>query len=151
MNEPANEQIHATCVAHEGQGVLLLGEPGAGKSDLALRLIDAGWELVADDRVELTAGADGLVATAPAALAGLLEVRGLGILRFAAVEHAAVALCVELVAPDAVPRLPDDRQRRFLGHGVPVVALAPFQAGSVKKVQLALALANGSIMRADEP
>jgi HPr kinase/phosphorylase len=147
----ATEQIHATCVALEGLGVLLLGAPGAGKSDLALRLIDAGWDLVADDRVDLTASADGLTASAPEALAGLLEVRGLGILRLPAIERAMVALAVELVAPDAVPRLPDERHIGFLGRDVPVVALAPFQASSVKKVQLALALASGSIMRADEP
>ena len=151
MTEAASEQIHATCVALEGRGVLLLGAAGAGKSDLALRLVDAGWELVADDRVDLTASGDGLIASAPETLAGLLEVRGLGILRLPATERAVVALAVELVIPEAVPRLPDERHLGLLGHDVPVVALAPFQASSVKKVQLALALANGSIMRADEP
>src|SRR6516162_9304950 len=78
-SEPCSRsmQIHASCAARDGAGVLLLGPPGSGKSDLALRLLDCGFMLVADDRVEVEGG----VARPPPALAGLLEVRGLGILR----------------------------------------------------------------------
>ena len=74
---PAAMQLHATCLARDDEGLLLLGSAGAGKSDLALRLLDHGFLLVADDRVDIEAGR----ARAPAALAGLLEVRGLGIFR----------------------------------------------------------------------
>ena len=77
-------QIHASCVAREEAGVLLLGPPGSGKSDLALRLLEHGFMLVADDRVEIEGG----IARPPPHLAGLLEVRGLGIVRLA---HAAEA------------------------------------------------------------
>ena len=80
--------------------MLLLGPPGAGKSDLLLRLIDRGFALVADDRVDL---ADG-VASAPASLAGLLEVRGLGLFRLPHVASAPVALAVELRVGERLPR-----------------------------------------------
>ena len=70
-----------TCVAVDGRGVLLRGPSGAGKSDLALRLIDRGAELVADDRVALVSSAGVLTASAPPALRGLMEVRGLGVFR----------------------------------------------------------------------
>ena len=62
-------QIHASCAARDGAGVLLLGPPGSGKSDLVLRLLDRGFTLVADDRVVIEDGH----ASAPAALAGLLQ------------------------------------------------------------------------------
>jgi HPr kinase/phosphorylase len=79
--------------------VLLLGPSGSGKSDLLLRLLDRGFTLVADDRVELTDG----VASAPEALAGLLEIRGLGVVRFPHLASAPVALAVTLNAGERLP------------------------------------------------
>src|SRR5690349_5084103 len=78
---PMSRQSYAygTCVAKDGAGVLLIGPPGSGKSDLALRLLYQGFQLIADDQVAIEDG----IAKPPAALAGLLEVRGLGIVRFA--------------------------------------------------------------------
>ena len=73
--------LHATAVAIDGRAVLLRGPSGSGKSDLALRLIDAGARLVADDQSELSRRGDVLMVRAPATIAGLIEVRGLGILR----------------------------------------------------------------------
>ena len=83
-------QLHASCAARDVHGVLLLGPPGSGKSDLLLRLLDRGFALVADDRVEVEDG----VARAPAALAGLVEVRGLGILSLPCQAEARLALAV---------------------------------------------------------
>lgn len=74
----AGECVHASCVAIGGRGVLLVGPSGSGKSDLALRLIDGGAELVADDRVALRLADGRPVADAPPALAGLLEIREIG-------------------------------------------------------------------------
>ncbi len=85
-------QIHGSCACRAGEGVLLIGPPGAGKSDLVLRLLARGFDLVADDRVEI---ADGMARPVPA-LTGLLEVRGLGIVRLAYVAAARLALVVEL-------------------------------------------------------
>lgn len=84
--------IHASCVAIGGAGVLLIGPSGSGKSDLALRLIDDGARLVADDRTILTVKAGKLVASAPASIRGLLEIRGIGIVRLPVRASAAIAL-----------------------------------------------------------
>jgi HPr kinase/phosphorylase len=130
-------QIHASCVALNGAGVLLLGPPGAGKSDLALRLLDRGFLLVADDRVEIVDG----VARPPALLAGLLEVRGLGLLRLPYLNEARLALAVCL-GTDA-ERLP--RPERDEGLGLPMVRLDPRAASAAQWVALALGCARGSI------
>src|SRR5690349_23777295 len=94
-------QIHGSCASRTGEGVLLTGPPGAGKSDLLLRLLSRGFDLVADDRVEI---ADG-VARPARDLAGLLEVSGLGIVRLPHVASARLALVVEL--GDHAARLPE--------------------------------------------
>ena len=133
----ASNQIHATAVAIDGEGVLLLGPSGTGKSDLALRLIDRGAKLIADDRVDLFADETRVMLKAPALIAGLLEVRGLGILRFANVS-APLALAVELVAPDTVDRLPEPNGELYCGHKMPLVRLAPFELSAPIKVELAL-------------
>src|SRR5690348_6291197 len=100
-------RLHATCIAIGRAAVLLRGPSGAGKSDLALRLIDGGARLVADDQVELAAENGCLIARAPAAIAGRIEARGAGILPAPAVAEAPVALVADLVAPGAVERLPE--------------------------------------------
>ncbi len=130
-------RVHGTCVAIDGVGVLLRGPSGAGKSDLALRLIDRGASLVADDQVLLD-GIDGrLVARAPEALFGRIEVRGVGILDVPAVASAAVGLLVDLVPPEAVERLPERRRETLAGVTLPVLRLTPFEASAATKVRLA--------------
>ena len=97
--------IHASCVAIKGKGILILGESGSGKSDLALRLMEGGARLVADDRTELTVERGRLCARAPKSIAGLIEVRGLGVVAQPFEKKATVALAVRL---DGAPeRLPD--------------------------------------------
>lgn len=86
-------------------GVLLLGDSGAGKSDVTLRLIENGAVLVSDDQTELYTDNAGLMARAPQRLAGLLEIRGIGILRMPRAENVRIALCVMLEA-SPVARLP---------------------------------------------
>ena len=130
-------RVHGTAVAIDGEAVLLRGASGAGKSDLALRLIDAGARLVADDQTLLRRGGDRIVATAPARLRGLIEVRGVGILRLDALAAAPLALIVDLVAQEAVERLPEARQERLFDLAVPVIALAPFEASAAAKLRLA--------------
>jgi len=139
-------RVHGTCVALAGTGVLLRGPSGAGKSDLALRLIEAGACLVADDQVELTPSANGLMARPPEVLAGLLEVRGLGILRFDALAEAPVGLVVDLVAADQVDRLPEEEKTELAGVMVPLIRLTPWEASVVSKVRLAVGVARGSIV-----
>jgi serine kinase of HPr protein (carbohydrate metabolism regulator) len=134
---------HATTVAIGGRGVLLRGPSGSGKSDLALRLIDAGARLVADDQSELWRDGEAVLARAPATIAGLIEVRGLGIVRLDSLPVARLALVVDLVAPDAIERLPEQRSEAILGVSIPLVALAPFEASAPAKLRLALAAAAG--------
>lgn len=148
-----SENIHATCirVEHAGgefrapaeAGILLIGESGAGKSDLALRLIGRGALLVADDRVELSVQRGRLVAQAPRILAGLMEIRGLGIV---AMRHAAsvrVALVVNLSGK--VRRVPDHRvylPPKTLGLPAkarpPEIVLSPFEDSAPDKVLAAV-------------
>jgi serine kinase of HPr protein (carbohydrate metabolism regulator) len=131
--------VHGTTVALEGAGVLLRGPSGSGKSDLALRLIDGGARLVADDQTELTRSTDGLVARAPATIAGKMEVRGVGILRVPTVASAPVRLVVDMVSPDRVERLPEPQFCEYLQCSLPLLALAPVEASTPAKIRLALA------------
>ena len=136
-------------MALDGIGILLRGAPGAGKSDLALRLIEAGAKLVADDRVRLTREDGTAVARAPAALAGLLEVRGVGIVRLDAAvvaDRAVVRLVCDLVPPAEVERLPEPAQVELVGVAVPLARLDPFAASAPAKLRLAAGLGPGSIM-----
>jgi serine kinase of HPr protein (carbohydrate metabolism regulator) len=143
--------IHATTVAIDGRAVLLRGASGAGKSDLALRLIDAGAHLVADDQSELRRQGDSLMVRAPAALAGLIEVRGIGIVRLAALAEATVALVADLVLPEQVERLPTPCNETVLGIVVPRITVAPFEASAAAKVRLALSAFTGSGLAAMIP
>src|SRR4051812_2076502 len=126
-------QIHASCAAREGKGVLLIGPAGSGKSDLLLRLLDYGFALVADDRVEIDAGR----AAPPKALAGLLEVRGLGIFRLPFTAPVPLALAVELGRGERLPRPTRDQL------GLPLVSVDPALASAPARVRLALECACG--------
>ncbi len=130
------ERIHATCVDWEGVGILLHGPSGAGKSDLALRLIDAGAHLVADDQVMLAREGGALIARSPEALAGLLEVRGIGIVRLAHRVSARVGVLVELDPSLAIERLPEPAEAELLGVRVASVALSAFEASAPAKLRL---------------
>jgi serine kinase of HPr protein (carbohydrate metabolism regulator) len=130
------DTIHASTVAIRGRGVMILGPSGAGKSDLALRLLDRGAQLVADDRTILTRDGDALVASCPATIAGRIEVRGIGIVAHAHRESARVALAVTLGEEE---RLPEPHARSFAGISVPAVTIDPRPASAAIKVELALA------------
>ena len=132
------KQVHATCIAIDGKGVLLRGPSGAGKSDLALRLIDGGGVLVADDRVDLNATDGQLIASAPANLKGLLEVRGLGILQQEACTEIPVMLVVDVVPAGDVERMPEPEYAELHGIEIRLVRLAPFQASTPAKIRMGL-------------
>ena len=134
------ETIHATCIALEGRGVVLRGASGSGKSDLALRLIDCGAELVADDRVVLSVAGGRVCARAPAALRGLLEVRGLGPVRVPSLEEAPVVLVADLAPGEPVERLPDPACIDWGGVTVPRISLDPFHASAPAKLRVALSM-----------
>lgn len=134
--------LHATAVAIATElgprAVLLRGPSGSGKSDLGLRLIDAGAQLVADDQSELVRVGDRVVVRPPSAIAGLIEVRGIGILRLDPLMQAPLALIADLAATEAIDRLPLPRTERILGLDLPLIAVAPFEASAAAKLRLAL-------------
>jgi HPr kinase/phosphorylase len=129
--------IHATAVAIDGEAVLLRGAPGSGKSDLALRLIDGGARLISDDQTVLHRKDAQVLVRAPATIVGLIEVRGLGILRIDPVDEAPLGLLMDLVSSVEIERLPDPRWETILGVPIPLIALAPFEAAAAAKVRLA--------------
>lgn len=129
-------QIYASCAAREEHGVLLLGPSGVGKSDLLLRLLDYGFVLVADDQVCITEG----VATAPSALAGLLEVRGLGIIKLPFIRYCRLVLAVELTMSS---RIPHPVQHSITN--LPLVQIDPRSCSAPCRVALALDCALGWI------
>ena len=113
------EELHASCVALEGRGVLLVGASGAGKSTLALRMIALGAELVADDRLTLRREGDRVIAAPPPAIAGLIEARGVGLLAAEHLASAPVRLAVDLDR-DETDRLPPLRQIDLCGLTLPL-------------------------------
>lgn len=132
-----SETIHASCVARGGRGILIAGRSGSGKSDLALRLLDRGALLVSDDYTAVAAEGGVLVASAPSAIEGKMEVRGVGIVDAAIAGPVPVALFVDLDAE--VERLPEaDATRRIAGIAIPMIALSSLEASAPIKVELAL-------------
>lgn len=137
---PADCLLHASCVEIDGAAVVVRGASRGGKSDLCLRLIDAGGRLVADDQVRLERAGDDLLASPPAALAGLLEVRGVGVLRLPHVAPSRVRLVVDLSHGALIARLPEPHEStcELLGVRVPRLSLDPFAASACAKVGIAL-------------
>ena len=131
------ESVHASTVAIEGRAVMISGPSGSGKSDLALRLMDRGFKLVSDDQTLVRRDGDRLIASAPPAIAGKIEVRGIGILEVETATDVPIALLVELTSD--IQRLPDDaRQRPILGIALPIVSIDAMTASAAAKVVLAL-------------
>ena len=135
MTEAAPLVLQASAVAIEGRSLMLFGPPGAGKSSLALALIERGAGLIGDDAVTLIPEGARLIASPPPNIAGMLEVRGVGLVRLEPAAPAPVALALELGAGPA-ERLPDALPQRLIaGIAVPVLAFDP---GSIAPAERAL-------------
>ena len=130
--------IHATCVALDGSGVLLRGSSGSGKSDLAVRLIDAGAMLVADDGCALTVRADRVYATAPRAIAGCIEVRGFGVIALPYLPEAPLRLVADLTPRAEIERMPESSTCRIAGVSVPRLFVDPETASAPAKIRVLL-------------
>jgi len=138
--------VHATSVALKTgarwRAVLLRGPSGSGKSDLALRLIDDGARLIADDQTHLAKKGHALIASPPRVLAGMIEVRGLGIVKLPRgrlMAAAPLALLVDLVHAEEVERMPEPACEVVQDVELPRLVLAPFEISTVAKLRLALA------------
>ena len=140
------ELVHGTCVALGPRAALLRGESGSGKSDLALRFLalpgegDLRPRLVADDQVCIDVEDGQAFASAPETLAGLIEVRGLGIAEIPFVAAAPLVLVCDLGPSDTVPRMPPDPWDRMLLAGVAIAALrlSAFETSAPLKLRMAL-------------
>jgi len=127
---PGAVLVHATTIAHAGRALLIRGASGSGKSALAMEMIGLGARLVADDRTVLRAAALAPQAAPPPAIAGLIEVRGLGLLRLPHVADIPLAAVLDLDETEP-SRLPPARTARLCGHDLPLysrVAGAHFAA-----------------------
>jgi hypothetical protein len=143
--------VPGTAVAIDGRAVLLTGTSGSGKSDLALRLIDEGASLIADDVTELHGADQRLMARfpqqAPENLRGRLEVRGLGIMPVRVTTQAVpLILVAELVDAGGIDRLPEPALAKYGDFNVALVKLAPFEASATAKLRLAVSAVAGHIM-----
>lgn len=132
-------QIHATSIVIRGYGILLMGASGSGKSDLALRMIDRGARLVSDDYTQLALKDGQLIASPPPRLAGLIEVRGLGILTQDYAVSAPIVLAITLDPP--MPRMPTHEDKLdLLGVSVPHFALSGLESSAPLKLERLLQL-----------
>ena len=137
-------RVHGTCVKIGGAGVLFRGESGSGKSDLALRLIDQGALLVSDDQVELALSGQSVVARAPEPIAGLIEVRGVGLFHLP-YRDAPLKLIIDLVAGRPLERLPEVSYETVLDASIPRFDLNPWEISATAKVRIALRAVSGEV------
>ena len=137
MTTLSSETLHASCVAINGRAVLIEGLSGSGKSDLALRLIDRGAVLVSDDYTVVRRSAERLIASAAPNIAGLIEVRGIGLVPMPAQVDVSVAMIVTI--SDDVTRMPDDDNSKVIvGVAIPRGHIVPFESSAPIKVELML-------------
>ncbi len=131
--------LHAGLVARRlggvWRGALIEGPSGSGKSDLALRALDCGFRLVADDRVLVWASEGRLYGRAPDVLRGLIEVRGLDVLAVEALPYCEIGLVARLGSPD---RIPDLATSTILEISIPLLAVEPFEISAPAKLGRAM-------------
>ena len=137
--------MHGTAVAIQGHGfdrtaVLLRGFSGRGKSDLAFRLIAVGAMLICDDQVALERHQNKIMAESVATICGLLEVRGVGLLKYPVANPAPLRLVVDLVPREEVPRLPEKETVDILGVAITSLKLHAFDASTPHKIIKAIEL-----------
>ncbi|WP_430473503.1 HPr kinase/phosphorylase [Thalassospira lucentensis] len=140
-------QLHANCVRIGAHAVLLRGPSGAGKSALSLRLITAGGFLISDDRTDIVARDGHLIASAPDSIAGLCEVRGIGVVRGLPVKpegDVRVLIDLETSARD-IERMPEPDSEEMCGIAIPRWTLCASDLALEAKIGVTLALATGEM------
>jgi serine kinase of HPr protein (carbohydrate metabolism regulator) len=140
MKPQQKKILHGSAVALEGSAVLLRGKSGSGKSDLALRLIAAGGTLICDDQVVLEHRQDKIMMEAVDAIRGLIEVRGVGLVKYPVAPPTRLRLVVDLAPREDVPRLPDWEMTDILGIDIPRLRLHAFDASTPLKIIKAIEL-----------
>jgi serine kinase of HPr protein (carbohydrate metabolism regulator) len=142
-------KVHGTSVSIDGDGVLFRGPSGSGKSDLALRMINYGAQLVSDDQVCLTRRNDNIFMSSPPTIRNSMEVRGIGIVNTIAQKEAPLILVLNMSPNNAASRMPIWQLCTFLDIKVPAVEFAPFEISAHLKVKLAINLARENGIKLD--
>jgi HPr kinase/phosphorylase len=132
------DQFYATAVIYCGFGILIRGPSGSGKSDLALRLIDDGADLIADDQVVIKAVGQELYLSAPDSLSGLIEVRGIGVIKIEYVSDIRLCLIVELDPSNEIQRIPTIKEELIKNIPVPVINMYAFESSVLAKIKIIL-------------
>jgi HPr kinase/phosphorylase len=145
--------VHATSISLNGSAVLIRGTSGSGKSDLALQVLETQGcglsdtvitaRLIADDQTVLTRQGHRIVASAPASIQGLFEVRGQGLLRLETVSAVPLVLVVDLAPANTIERLPEPQllQTTLLGLEVVTVTIDPAKPSAAARLRTAWAWA----------
>ncbi len=135
---PFMQSIHANSVNSAGNGILIRGPSGSGKSDLTLRLIDDGDRLIADDQTQIGVESGSVFLSVPACIAGKIEIRGYGISHLPYDENIILRLIVNLKTRDSIERMPEIPFETLLGVKVPALQLNAFDASAVAKIHAVL-------------
>jgi serine kinase of HPr protein (carbohydrate metabolism regulator) len=120
------------------RGVLIEGASGSGKSDLALRAVQAGWSLIADDRTLVWRSGDALFGRAPDTLAGLIEIRGLGVVPAPFRRFVEICLLARCMQGRDIQRSPEPSDETLSGVVLPTIAIAALEASATAKLGQAL-------------
>ena len=131
------KRIHSTSVVIDDNGVLILGDSGSGKSDLALRLIDSGATLISDDISICRKNSNNIYLYCPPEIKGLLEVREIGIITVPFVERIKLRLVVNLKRNNN-ERFPKDSFFRILGIKIPIINIEGKNSSAVAKIKVKL-------------
>ena len=131
------KEIHSTSVVLDDNGILITGDSGSGKSDLALRLIDSGATLISDDITFCEKKIDRIILSCPSQTKGLLEVREVGIITVPFVEQIKLKMIVKLMNKE-LERLPRNKFSKLLGINIPLLTINGNNTSSVIKVKVKL-------------
>lgn len=148
---PTSLRIDGVAVAIDSQAVILRGPSGSGRSDLALRLIDEGAQLISDEQVELHREGErllvGIPAAMPAELRGVIEARGVGLVAVPHVDRfMPLAWVIDMVGAAEIERMPAAETAEYLGVAAPLLKLDPFAVSATAKLRLAVRSGPGHIL-----
>ena len=135
--------VYASCIEFAGTGLLICGKSGAGKSDLCLRLIDAGAQLVSDDQAIIENKNGRLIASCPQNLRGLMEIRGIGIVETPFIPETQIHLKLILRNAAEIERMPVPETENLEGVQIPVFYLDPFEVSAIAKLKTFLSVLKG--------
>lgn len=130
--------IHANCVRYQNKGILITGASGSGKSDLALRIIDQGGELVSDDYVNVEDIDGELFAKTAPNIEGMIEVRGVGLINMDYIPESKIDLVLNLVSLEKIDRMPEIKKYTHNSATIPLYDYYAFEASAIAKLKVIL-------------